>query len=144
MSTDVSLPQDTSAAYQTLLDRCGPTILIDWVNDVVRPDAPFAPLILVGVRDELAFRQLIGRFPQAVRIAVTALPDCRFMRDQAKSTIIAKMSRTAFDQRDALHSGWGIDSLIREANAVLDNNGTPAQLVDQLNVIAALLGGSTK
>jgi adenylate kinase family enzyme len=117
ISADATLPRDPSRAYEELLRRHDSGLLTLWAKSITLKCEKTQALIMVGVRDEPSYRNLLDAFPCPIRIAVAASLKKRRMRDAAKQfkcDATSGLSEVAFSKRDALHRSWGLETSLEK------------------------------
>lgn len=122
--SDASLGSDTCEAYQQLIDRHGPDLATRWVLERASR-VRSAALLVCGLRDLTSFLHIKRAIPDLLVVAVEAPSILRMRRDATKRP---DCGREAFESRDARHQDWGLDTIMRGADILVQNDGELSKL----------------
>lgn len=137
ITEDSSLPRDPSLAFVILKRRHGPNLLSLWAAKRSFPHG----LIMVGVRDEESYEALGYTYPDLITVAVVAKSAVRYYRDYAKQTDGSpnQLSMKEFNERDRLHTSWGLSKIIETADFTIENSSNLQALEQQVNSMVRFL-----
>jgi len=118
----------------------GDEVLAVRLADAIDSDVPVPVLVIDGMRGTAERRVFQQRWGDAFQVvAIHADPDVRFARTQARGRA-EDGSHAQFEQRDARELGWGVETLMTEAeHALVNRNPLSAFHADAERLLKSVL-----